>query len=152
MVPRPIILGEILGTLAAIEAPDQAAFSATRSGGGSTAIGDISTGGSPAPYTPASGGSSFSIQSGVRHVKAYPLTESELNELSTLGGFSALFFSLATALIGFGGNMFLDLYLSSPPSDISPGWKIGMITVFLFAAGFAILGGLLMWKGYTKIG
>jgi hypothetical protein len=144
-------LDEIRGTLAATDAPDQAAFAATTSGG-SSSIGDVSTGGSHAPYAPVSGGSSFAIQYGVRHVKAYPITESELSELGTLGGFSTLFFSLASALVGFGGNMFLDLYLSSPPPNISPGWKIGMIAVFLIAALFAILGGFLIWKRYTKIG
>jgi hypothetical protein len=141
-------LDEIQGILAATEAPDHYTFV----GGGSSSIGDIHTGGIPTAQAPAAGGSSFAIQYGVRRVKAYPITESELSELGTLGGFSALFFSLASALVGFGGNIFLDLFLSSAPSEISPGWKIGIIAVFLISAVFAILGAVLIWKGHTKIG
>jgi hypothetical protein len=143
-------LDEIKGILAATEAPDKAVFHGIV-GGGTSSIGDVHTGGISAAHAPAVGGSSFAIQYELRRVKAYPITENELSELGTLGGFAGLFFSLASAFVGFGGNIFLDLYLSPPPSEISAGWKIGMFAVFLTAAIFVILGAILVWKRHTKI-
>jgi hypothetical protein len=134
--------------------------------GGSSSIKEIHTepissqpknaaqGGNPTePQTSAAGGSSFAFQYGKRHVKAYPITESELSEIGTLRGLSTFCFSVSSALLGFGGNMFVS-YLSAPSEPIrnnSTDWKTGIISALGVALVFLLIGAFLMYKGHTKI-
>lgn len=76
-----------------------------------------------------------------RAMKCYVVTDSELKSLSLANGLMVVFFSLASALVGFGIDISKDLVLTP---DVSAGARamaeMTRQACFMFAAGFALAG------------
>ena len=99
------------------------------------------------------GGSSIIPKSGRRNVKEYPITESELNELSGLQGFRAAFLAIGSTFLGVWFTIFQALGMSG---GIRPGtsekWSAYMYCAIVAAVicyGFAAFYWL---RGHTRLG
>ena len=110
---------------------------------------------SPPPHAPLGppGGSAIIPKSGRRNVKEYPLTESELNELSGLQGFRALFLAAGSTFLGVWFTIFQSFGISDNlKPEAAAKWGAYMYcagAAALLCYGFAIY----FWRqGRTRLG
>jgi hypothetical protein len=119
----------------------------TYSGGGSEVL-------QKKPRKPKNKGSTITMSHGRRTMKAYPISEGELWQLFTIGLLSALCFSIATALVSYGLDIYKDLALNpSTLEEVVKHWKpiqhwcFGLAVVLvMIAVVSAIFGGLKIQK------
>lgn len=96
-------------------------------------------------------GSDVRLRYGTRSMKAYPITETELNELFQIGIFATLAFSLSAGCFGFTINIIKDISINNSESEIAELW--GHISAFSLIGGviFLLIGWLLIRHGKSKI-
>jgi len=85
-------------------------------------------------------------------MKAYTVTEDQLNSLGALQLSATFCFSLASILATFWIGVRQDVAFNGPSNDAGRQWWEGLAT----GAGFGallllILGGILMWRGRTTV-
>lgn len=104
-------------------------------------------GGEGTPRTSGSG-SKFDLAYGRRPMKAYPITEGELGQLTAIGGGALFCFSLGAGLFGFSLDVSKDLAMApNLPIEAVSAWEI----ISIYAknsswASFGIGSFLLLWR------
>lgn len=91
------------------------------------------------------GGSFLEPEYGTRHMKAYPLTEDQLENLFGIDVLAAVCFSIASALLSFSFNVQTSLViLTNIPPDKLGYWEAlrsisGILSIFMFFAGWGFV-------------
>jgi hypothetical protein len=85
-------------------------------------------------------------------VKEYPITESEMHELKSLGMIATVCFSLASGIAGFLIDLQKDLSLSQGAPEKAVSFWTGVWWASAFAAvSFAAAGGWAIYKGSSRV-
>ena len=85
-------------------------------------------------------------------MKAYPITDSELSQLATIGISSVVCFSFAAGLLGVAIDIQKDLAIAiDVPAAARGFWDAIRIAAFIGALVFAIFGGILIYRGRTRV-
>lgn len=107
---------------------------------------DLVAAGSP------STGSTFTMSYGKRIVKAFPITESELNEVAAAKRIAAVCFTIAGALFGFAMNLNKDMqFANSLPEKVTSFWN-AIWYACLIGSGITSLLGIWLWlRGHNRL-
>lgn len=87
-------------------------------------------------------------------MKGYPVTESDMRELATVGIVATVCFSLAGIAFGLAIDIHKDLMLATPDvSESAMGFWSGLRLVCFIGTGLLVLlGAGLAWRGHSRIG
>lgn len=109
-------------------------------------------GGAPGVLTSGTAGSVFDLEYGTRRMKSYPITDSELTQLATIGIISVVCFSLAAGLLGIAIDIQKDLALAiDVPAAARGFWSAIRTSTFIGSGIFAVFGGFLLLRGHARV-
>lgn len=85
-------------------------------------------------------------------MKAYPMTESDLDDLAGLGFGATVAFALASFMFGLAVDLQKDLSLATDtPAEAQAFWSAVRIMAMVVAVVSALVGGGLIVRGHTKL-
>ena len=112
---------------------------------------ETGAGGAPSVLTSGTVGSVFVLDYGRRRMKAYPITDGELNQLATIGIISVVCFSFAAGLLGVSIDIQKDLALAIDVPEAARGyWGAIRTATLIGSVVFAVFGGFLLLLGHTR--
>lgn len=109
------------------------------------------TGGSGRKGKSATGGSLLDIRYGRQAMKAYPLTEEQIENLAGLGLLATLCFSGAAGVFGFAIDLDKDLSIAvGVPAEKMAWWSAVSSGSFLLSGALVLIGLFLLYRGHSK--